>query len=58
MSALEALCNAAVGLIVSWAATWLVLGYAPTQAVAVTLMFFALSFTRSWAIRALFRRYT
>lgn len=56
MDAVEALANAGIGLLVSWAATWLVLGYAPAQAVGVTLMFFALSFARSWALRAVFRR--
>ena len=54
--ALEAFANAAIGLAVSWIATWAVLGYAPGQAIAVTGMFFALSFTRSWVLRKLFRR--
>jgi len=57
MDALEAFTNAAVGLLVSWAATWGILGYTPAQAVGVTAMFFALSFTRAWAIRAAFRRW-
>ena len=56
MSALEALCNAAVGLIVSWAATFFVLGYSPAGSAAVTLMFFGLSFTRAFVLRELFRR--
>ncbi len=56
MSALEALCNAAVGLVVSWTATWLVLGYSPAGSAGVTAMFFALSFTRSLIIREAFRR--
>jgi hypothetical protein len=56
LDALEAFANAAVGFMVSWAATWFVLGYAPGQAIAVTLMFFGLSFARSWALRAVFRR--
>ena len=57
MSALEAFANAGVGLVVSWAATFFVLGYTATGSAAVTAMFFALSFARSWAIRELFRRY-
>ena len=56
MDALEALTNAVIGLLVSWAATFFVLGYTPAQSVAITAMFFGLSFTRSWAIRAAFRR--
>ena len=55
MDALEALANAAVGLVVSWAATWLVLGYSPASSAAVTGMFFGLSFTRAWIIRGIFR---
>ena len=54
--AIEALTNAIVGLIVSWAATFWVLGYTATGSIAVTAMFFALSFTRAWVLRALFRR--
>ena len=53
MDALEALTNAVIGLLVSWAATFFVLGYTPAQSVAITAMFFGLSFTRSWAIRAI-----
>ncbi len=56
MSALEALCNAAIGLLVSWAATFFVLGYSATGSLAVTAMFFALSFTRSYLLRLVFRR--
>lgn len=56
MDAIEALTNAAVGLVVSWAATLLVLGYTPAQSAAITAMFFGLSFTRAWIIRAAFRR--
>lgn len=55
MSALEALCNAVIGLVVSWTLTAFVLGYTPTQAVGVTTMFFAASFTRSWLIRRAFK---
>lgn len=57
VSALEALANAAIGLVVSWAATLLVLGYSPAQSAAITAMFFVLSFTRAWVIREVFRRY-
>ena len=56
IDAIEALANAGVGLVVSWAATWLVLGYTAAQSIGITLMFFGLSFTRAWALRALFRR--
>lgn len=56
MDALEAFTNAAVGLVVSWAATFFVLGYTAGGSVAVTLMFFGLSFARSWALRVIFRR--
>lgn len=52
----EAFANAAVGFAVSWAATWLVLGYTASGSIAVTGMFFGLSFARSWALRRLFRR--
>lgn len=52
----EALTNATIGLVVSWLATYLVLGYSPTQAASVTAMFFGLSFTRAYIIRAIFRR--
>lgn len=56
MDAAEALTNAIVGLVVSWAATFFVLGYSAAGSVAVTAMFFCLSFARAWALRALFRR--
>ena len=54
--ATEALANALVGLLVSWTATWAVLGYSPAESVAVTLMFCGLSFTRSFVLRRVFRR--
>ena len=57
MSALEALCNAAIGLIVSWAATFFILGYSASGSAAVTAMFFGLSFARSYALRLIFRRF-
>lgn len=56
MIALEALCNATIGLLVSWAATFFVLGYSATGSLAVTAMFFTLSFTRSYVLRLAFRR--
>ena len=55
MDAIEALANAVIGLVVSWSATWLVLGYSPASSAAVTAMFFGLSFTRAWIIRGIFR---
>lgn len=55
ISAAEALTNAVVGLLVSYAACLFVLGYAPTQAVGVTAMFFGLSFARAWVLRLVFR---
>lgn len=57
MSALEALCNAVVGLIASYSATFFILGYTASGSAAVTLMFFTLSFVRSWAIRVAFARW-
>lgn len=57
MDAAEALANAGVGLLVSWVATWAVLGYSPAQSAAITAMFFGLSFARSWGLRAAFRRW-
>jgi len=57
ISAIEALCNAVVGLVVSWAATFFVLGYSAAGSVAVTAMFFVLSFLRAWAIREAFRKW-
>mgnify|MGYP000852434691 FL=1 len=54
MIALEAFCNAAIGLVVSWTLTLTVLGYSPTQAVWVTLLFFTASFVRSYLLRRFF----
>ena len=54
MIALEALCNAAIGLVVSWTLTLTVLGYSTTQSAGITAMFFCASFARSWAIRKAF----
>jgi len=58
MSALESLTNAVIGLAASWAATFFVLGYSPADSAAIMAMFFALSFTRSYLLRLLFRRLT
>jgi len=58
MDAAEALANAVIGLAVSWAATFFVLGYSAAGSAGITLMFFSLSFARAWAVRAVFRRYT
>ena len=49
ISAYEAAANALIGLVVSWCATFFVLGYSPAGSAAVTLMFFCLSFARAWA---------
>jgi hypothetical protein len=61
MSAIEALTNAAVGLVVSWAITFLALplwGLQPSamQAGGITGMYFVVSFLRAWLIRECFRR--
>lgn len=55
MDAIEAFCNAAIGLVVSWLATWIVLGYSAASSMGITAMFFGLSFTRAWIIRGIFR---
>jgi len=57
---IEALTNAAVGLCVSWAATYWLLpmwGLTPslTQSAGITAMFFATSFARSLVLRRIFR---
>lgn len=56
MIATEALCNAVIGLLVSWAATFFLLGYSATGSLGVTTMFFGLSFTRSYVLRRIFAR--
>ena len=63
LDAAEALTNASIGLVVSWAATYALLplwGLTPSLSASggITAMFFALSFARAWAIRAVFRRFT
>jgi len=54
--ALESLANSVIGLCVSWAATFFVLGYSPTESAAITAMFFGLSFTRTYVLRLIFKR--
>lgn len=54
---LEALCNAVIGFLASWAATRFVLGFDAAQSAAITAMFFCLSFARSYALRMIFRRF-
>jgi hypothetical protein len=61
MSALEALTNAVVGILVSYGVTlWLLpiwgLQPAPIDAAGITWLYFWVSFLRSWAIREIFRR--
>jgi len=56
VTALESLCNAAIGLMVSWAATRFILGYDAGQSAAITAMFFGLSFARSYVLRLIFGR--
>jgi len=53
--AAEALANAIVGLLVSWAATSFILGYSASESAAITGMFFGLSFGRAYLIRRIFR---
>lgn len=55
LDTIEAFTNAAIGLMVSWLASVFVLGYTAVESVGVTAMFFALSFSRSWILRRLFR---
>jgi hypothetical protein len=52
----EALANATIGFAVSWAATRWVLGYSSAESIAVTALFFGLSFTRSYVLRRIFAR--
>ena len=54
--ATEALANAVIGLMVSWAVTLAVLGYSPAESIAITAMFFGLSFTRAYIMRSIFRK--
>lgn len=61
LSVIEALANAVIGLLVSWAVTFALLplwGYSPSavESAGITAMYFFISFARSWAIREVFRR--
>jgi hypothetical protein len=58
-SASEALANAFIGLLVSWAATYYFFPFwglepSKTQAVEIVLFFFVLSFMRSYILRRVF----
>lgn len=61
LDTIEAAANAGIGLLVSWAATYMLLplwGLHPSASVSagVTGLFFALSFIRARVLRAIFRR--
>ena len=62
MNAAEALCNAVVGLIVSWGVTYWMLplwGLTPSASASagITAMYFVISFARAWAIREAFSKW-
>ena len=62
MSAVEAMTNAILGLLVSWLAVWIVwplMGWpvSVTGAGGVSAFFFVLSFARAWALREIFKRF-
>lgn len=62
MNALEAITNALVGLLISWAVTYYALpwwGLEPSagQSAAITSLYFCVSFLRAWAIREVFSRW-
>lgn len=62
ISVAEALINAVIGLLVSWAVTYLALPMwnlspSPTDAAGITALFFVISFIRAFVIRELFRRF-
>ena len=62
IDAIEALANAIIGLVVSWAVTYLALPLwgltpSPVDAAAITGTYFVVSFLRAWAIRFAFRRF-
>jgi hypothetical protein len=61
-SAIEAMCNAIIGIAVSWAVTFYALplwGFTPSASasVGITGMYFVISFARSWIIREAFRNW-
>ncbi len=62
MIATEALCNAVIGLLVSWAVTFFLLpfwGLTPSagQSAGITLVYFGISFTRSYVLRRAFAKW-
>lgn len=56
IDAVEALANAAVGLVLGWLVTWSVLGFSPVASAGITSMFFCLSTVRAFVLRRVFRR--
>lgn len=54
MIAAEAFANAAIGMLISWSATFFILGYSASGSTGVTAMFFCLSFVRSYVLRRIF----
>ena len=61
LSALEAICNAVIGLLVSWGVTYWglpLLGLTPSVSASagITGFYFMVSFARAWMIREVFRR--
>ena len=56
LDAAEALANAVIGLLLSWAVTHWLLGFSPTASAGITALFFAMSFTRAFVLRRVFRR--
>ena len=52
---IEALTNAAIGLVVSWLLTWGWLGFGPSESMGITAVFFCASTTRAYVIRRVFR---
>lgn len=62
LSAIEALCNAVAGLIISWAVTYYALPWwglypSASASLGITALYFGISFARSWAIREAFRKW-
>lgn len=62
MIATEALCNAVIGLLVSWAVTFFLLplwGLTPSagQSAGITLVYFGISFARSYVLRRAFAKW-
>lgn len=55
IDAIEAMTQAAIGLVVSLALTHYWLGFTPIQSMHITAVFFIASFARAWIIRASFR---